>query len=448
MRLSEQYWSRLLQEFGCDSDEQLAALGIPIGKNELYLSALSNGDEWEKQRYETTAAAALLYTHYHFVHHALKNDALMMYLWAKNYAENCAPEDELNQIHQKIIANGGLYQYSHQNVDAVGTLLSAYQRLGLLMDSDQACQLKQLYTDSMKEILNCIARGLKETKQHFPSLQDETKEKPLPRKKKDEGYSLEKFRSNAHFKARKAATMAKIEKYCGYLFSEEEHKKTFGFDRPEQQDPVPVQEIFLSAPQKYALTEDADGYGLSVEERYEVMLREVCAAKSLPMEKIFSLVQSAVEATSKEAVYQSIWQNYASAVLNEAVEKLRSFQQENLDKMQSACDMMHDNYVNEHYQRICRELSSASVAAENRKNAVCGGQRNPDAQTRELFLRHCGDIKAECDRIQALADGIQAEYRGKVKKRRRKELTKKILLWSAVALAVLAASVIVLEVLL
>ena len=449
MITSKEAWSRLLQEFGCDSDQQLASLGIPINKNELYLEAIAAADEAEKQRYQTTAKAALLYAHYRFVHYALKNDELMMYLWAKNYGEGCEPDDALDQIHRKITEYGGLYRYSHQNVDAIGRLLSQYQNFELPADADQLAELKQIYTDSMKDLLSCAAYCLTAPKMHAPSEQEQTDEKPLPRKKQTEqGFSLSKFRSNAHFKERSEETRKKIAKYCGHLFADEKMQKIFEINHLFQKENISPQELFLSAPAKYLLKEDADGFGSSVKERFKALLREVCAAKRLSEKQILSMVQGAQEAAPEETAYASIWRDYLRSVQESELKQLVTVRERELEKMQHACDIMHGAWINDYRQSINQALSSAEVVAERRKNEFCAMQTRPDPETEEMLLRHSADVKAECDRIRAKADAVWAEFEDKVKKRRRKELVKKILLWSGIALAVSVLAAVILEVLL
>lgn len=451
MSQSVQYWNQLLQEFECDSDEQLATLGIPIDKHELYLAAISNAGEFEKQHYETTAALTLLYTHFHFVRYALKNDAFMMYLWARNYSENCKPGDEFDQIHQKILAYGGLYQLSHQNVDAAGMLLSAYLKLELPLNTEQMSELKQIYTTSMKDILDCIVNNKEQTKRHDPNLPKEPEQEPLFRKKKpEEGYSLAKFRSSEHFKARKAATMAQIQKYCGHLFniSDEEYKEMFGVDRPPKPESVPVQEIFLTAPRKYSLSVDIDGFGITVGQRYAAVIEAVCSAKNWSMEKVLSLVQSAIEADPTQAVHMTAWYTYAKSKLHDNVARISSYCDYDLEQMQKACNNMRHWEVDDYYGRINNSIGYKISEAALQKNKICSLLKAPDPQIEEIFSKYCEDVKRECDIIKAKADAIKAEYDRKVEVERRKERGKKILLCSGIALAVVAVAAVVLGVLL
>lgn len=435
MDRGDQYWNQLLTEFLCENEEQLAALGIPIQKNELYLSACDAADAETKKRYEAIAALTMLHTHFRFIEYALKNDTFFMLFWAKHYSENCVPNDEFEGIHGEILKVGGLDQLPTDNLTLSARLLSVYDRLGLDLGAEPIARVKALYVSSMNTILDCILN------KKAPSAPERMKPIALKarEKNKGKGYSVTIYRSPEYFAYRKKFTLARINQILSRAA-----------DPAVLSDPeklMKLSEIFATTPNRYGLPRGLDDFGDSVAKRYATLAERIGASERFFTELGFALLEAAY-AAEPDATYQNARYEYLQGGLEGILKSITLTCEEKLTEMKNACDAWDSYKLDEARKDLGREASLGRERNLKRINSLRGLLKVHDPKIEELLTNYCGRIEKTYTEMSSKADDIQAEFVKKQEETARKEKRKKLILAIGIPALLIAAALIVVGVVL
>ena len=435
-----QYWNQLLQEFRCENEDQLVALGIPIQKNELYLAACSAADSETKKRYEEIAALTLLHTHFHFVEYALANDVFFMSCWAKHYGENCVPDDEFEVIHQEILKAGGLDRLPQDSVTLSAMLLSVYGKLGLSLDLEPMSQVKERYISSMNVILDCILN--KKT----PSVPD--RRKPMILKPRESGktgntggFSLTLYRSKEYYAYRKKFDLARIDKYTAYMRGNPSAP-------PDLKKSAPLPEIFATTPERFGLPQGLDGFGDSPAKRYAYLAESLRLAGAYLNESVFALLEQAYAADQSNEEYK----NARYAYLQEGFERiLKGIPQEHepkLIKMREACEAWNSYELEMTNQSL--EYGIATLISQNSERTRRFREllKVRDSKTEELLANCHSSIEKAYTEILTSANAIKTEFAKKQEESVRKAKRNKLILAITIPLVLIAVALIVVGVLL
>lgn len=426
----DQYWNQLLAEFHCENGEQLAALGIPIQKNELYLSACDAADAETKKRYEAIAALTMLHTHFRFIEYALKNDTFFMHFWAKHYSENCVPNDEFEGIHGEILKVGGLDRLPTDNLTLSARLLSVYGRLGLDLGAEPIARVKALYVSSMNTILDCILN------KKAPSAPERMKPIALKAREKDkgEGYSLTLHRSPEYAAYRKKFTLARINQYLSRAA-----------DPAVLSDPeklMKLSEILATTPNRYGLPGGLDDLGDSVAKRYATLAERIGASERFFTELGFALLEAAY-AAEPDATYQNARYEYLQGGLEGILKSITLTCEEKLTEMKNACDAWDSYKLDEARKALGREASLGGERNLKRINSLSGLLKVHDPKIEELLTDYCGRIEKTYTEMSSKADAIQAEFVKKQEETARKAKRKKLILAIGIPALLIAAALIV-----
>lgn len=440
-----QYWNQLLQEFRCENEDQLAALGIPIQKNELYLSACSAADSETKKRYEEVAALTLLHTHFHFVEYALANDVFFMSCWAKHYHENCVPNDEFDVIHQEILKAGGLDRFPQDNVSLSAMLLSAYGKLGLSLDLEPISRVKEIYISSMNVILDCI---LNSKTPSVPDRRTPLKSNSSAKGNWKPGYNLADFKNSKlqHYKLRlrNNATQFKIDRYCSYLFnSPQEVSVPVSNVRSE-----PLPDVFAKMPERYSLEVTLDGFGETAAQRYTYLAERIRPSAGDFNELMFSLLEKAYAADQLNGTYKDARYGYLQAGFENARKSIPSKFDSRLEQMTKAGTTMDAYDMEKPYYSILSEMQGALARILEMKQKYLSLSKVSDPKIEELWERYYADTEKEYAQIKTRADIIKRDVEETINKWKRKRKFKKSILPILIVLAMIIIALVIAGVLL
>ena len=428
----DQYWNRLLAEFHCENEEQLAALGIPIQKNELYLSACAAASPETRKRYEEVAARTMLYTHFRFIEYALGNDAFFMLFWAKHYSENCVPDDEFEAIHREILKVGGLDKLPQDNLSLSAKLLSVYGRLGLSLGAEPISRVKALYVSSMNTILDCILyKKAPSVPQRMEPIELKAREKA-----KGEGYSLALYRSPEYAAYRNKFKLARINKCI--------HRKADPTVLSDPEKLMALSKMFATTAEQSGLPAGLDDFGDSAAKRYAYLAERLRLSEPCFSELVFALLEAAFAA---DAAYKNARYEYLQTGLESLLDGIAHSYEGELAEMKNASDAEDLYKLDEIGKAVARNVALAGSRNLDRVNRLRGLLKVHDPKIEELLANCYGSIEKAYAEILNKADTVKAEFTKKQEEKARKAKRKKLFLAIGIPVLLIAVALIVVGVL-
>lgn len=435
MDKSNTYWGQLLQQFGCNTQEQLASLGIPIQKEKLYIEALENADAQTRADYEKVAALTLLHTHFRFVEYALQNDRFSMHNWAKHYQANAPADDAFVSIHEEIMAFGGVDRLPQDNMRLSAMLLSVYQKLGLSFDYAPVLAVKNAYIEAVNTVLDCIVTN-QEPKIPDRRIVKKASPQKTQRYRDTEGYSLATFRNGEYqrYRMRLRGNQTKKTLEQNSCLRTGEWKDFFEL----------LTDCFATVPEAYDLPAGLDPYGCKASDRYAFLAEKLLSNDPKLNDRCFSLLEKAYVAEPANEAYKNARYEYLRQVFDRILQGVPGNFEKLFSEMQNAWDRMDECELDIISQKIFREADRIQAFAAEKRDAFAVKEKSNDPLIAQMWSDYLTELEKECEKIRDRAKSIKSAFTNKRNDLIRKDrIIKGILICGAVLVLAVIAVVIV-----